>query len=204
MREFGMMQECPQVSKIIKVMESKDYLVFNDPKGHDLNIVGIRTADMEANKFNDWLTVFYIFDSVWNYFAFPATTDPGTYYRNKPLNVKGTAVMKPGQYRGAYKIGKHRNYKALQQSKPIIVYRDANRDNHLDTTGVEEESGMFGINIHRSGDKKASTIVHNWSAGCQVFQDPDHFDFLMTLCDRGKDKFGNSFTYTLLEEEDFS
>ena len=34
-------------------------------------------------------------------------------------------------------------------------------------------------------------------------QDPDHFDFFMTLCQRGANKFGNSFTYTLLESEDF-
>jgi len=35
-------------------------------------------------------------------------------------------------------------------------------------------------------------------------EDPDHFDFLMTLCQRGADKFGNSFTYTLLESKEFN
>lgn len=45
---------------------------------------------------------------MWNYFVFPATTDPGTFYRENPLSVKGTAIMKPGQYRGAYMIGRHR------------------------------------------------------------------------------------------------
>jgi len=49
--------------------------VFQSPKGHDLNIVGIRTADRTADAFNDWLTVFYRFQDRWNYFAFPATSD---------------------------------------------------------------------------------------------------------------------------------
>ena len=38
----------------------------------------------------------------------PSTTDPGTYYREDPMNVRGTAVMQPEQYRGVYKIGRPR------------------------------------------------------------------------------------------------
>jgi len=46
-------------------------------------------------------------------------------------------------------------------------------------------------------------VVGKWSAGCQVLQDPDHFKFLLTLCDRASVKYGNKFSYTLLEEADF-
>ena len=60
---------CPSVDKIVKVIKKK---------GYDLNLVGIRTSSIEANMFDDWLTVFYKFDDVWNFFAFPATTDPGS------------------------------------------------------------------------------------------------------------------------------
>ena len=197
------MNNFPAVHSIIQVMEKKGYKVFKSPKGHDLNIVGIRTGDMMANSFNDWLTVFYIFDGRWNIFAFPATTDPGLYYRQESINVKGTAIVKPGQYRGMWRIGKHRGYKALQQVKPVTVYRDADRNNKLDVTGQKEEKGLFGINGHRSNAHKPSTSVHKWSAGCQVLQDPDHFAFLLKLCERAAEKFGNSFTYTLLTENDF-
>lgn len=189
--------------RIIQIFKDKKYVLFTDPGGHDLNIVGIRTKDMASNRFNDWLTVFYIFDDVWNFFAFPATTDPGMFYRQNPINVKGTAILKPGQYRGAYKIGRHKTYKALQQQKPVTVYRDADRDKTLDTAGIIEETGMFGINIHHASAYKSSTIVNKWSAGCQVLQDIDHFKFLMMLCETARKKFGNSFTYTLLEENDF-
>jgi len=196
------MDECPRVSEIINAMESKNYLVFSNPGGHDLNIVGIRTADDSANTFNDWVALFYTFAGVWNYFAFPATTDPGTFYRENPLSIKGTAVMKPGQYRGAYMIGRHRGYKALQQKGLITVFRDANRDETIDTTGVEEDTGIHAINIHRANAHRASIEVGKWSAGCQVVQDPDHFAFILSMCERARAAFGNSFTYTLLEEQD--
>lgn len=191
------------LDSIIRVLNKKKYVLFKNPKGHDLNIVGIRSNDMTSNQFNDWITVLYIFNRVWNYFAFPATTDPGTFYRLNPVNVKGTAVLKPSQYRGVYKIGRHKNYKALQQQKPVTVYRDANRDKVLDTSGMEEDTGMFKINIHHANAYKASTEVDKWSAGCQVLQDVDHFAFLMMLCEKAREKFGNSFTYTLLRENDF-
>jgi len=195
--------QCPDVEEIVTVMQGKNYKVFQDQRGHDINLVGIRNSASDANRFDDWLCVFYWFDGIWNLFAFPATTDPGTYYRENPLNLRGTAIMKPGQYRRAYKVGKHKGYKALQQAGSITVYRDNNKDAELNTTGADEQQGLHAVNIHRANRVRASTQVDKWSAGCQVMQDPDHFDFFMRLCSRGADKFGNSFTYTLLETEDF-
>ena len=194
---------CPNVADIVNVMGAKGYKVFENPNGHDLNLVGVRNSASRANKFDDWLTAFYLYDGVWNLFAFPGTTDPGTFYRENLLNIRGTAIMKPGQYRRAYMVGKHKGYKAMQQIGPVTVFRDNNKDSELDTTGVEEDTGLHAVNIHRASRVRASTQVDKWSAGCQVMQDPDHFDFFMTLCQRGADKFGNSFTYTLLESEDF-
>jgi hypothetical protein len=193
--------QCPAVENIVATMRARNYRVFENPNGHDLNLVGIRNSSSSANQFDDWLCVFYRFDGIWNLFAFPGTTDPGTYYRERPLNLRGTAIMKPGQYRGAYQLGRHKGYKALQQVGSITVYRDDNRDTELDTTGATEQ-GISAINIHRANRVRASTRVEKWSAGCQVMQDPDHFDFFMTLCDRAAQKFGNSFTYTLLDSED--
>ena len=195
--------QCPAAENIVATMRGKNYRVFENPNGHDLNLVGIRNSSSDANRFDDWLCVFYRFDGIWNLFAFPGTTDPGTYYRENPIELRGTAIMKPGQYRGAYQVGKHKGYKALKQVGSITVYRDANRDTELDTTGATEQ-GINAINIHRANRVRASTQVDKWSAGCQVMQDPDHFDFFMKLCDRAAKKFGNSFTYTLLESEDFS
>ncbi len=195
----------PKLGGIIDVMGEKDYVVFEDQsKPYNLNLVGIRTLDRAADKFNDWLTAFYRYDDQWCFFAFPATTDPGMFYRKTPIEgTLGAAVLKPGQYRGAYKVGLHRRYKAFQQQKPMTVYRDANRDAKIDYGGIEE-TGVFAINIHRSHQEHGSVVVGKWSAGCQVIQDPVQFAFLMSLGDAAAAAHSNAFTYTLLEEEDFA
>jgi hypothetical protein len=115
----------------------------------------------------------------------------------------GTAILAPGQYRAAYKIGKHHGkYDALVQAKPITVFRDRNRDNRLDVKDAVTDTGMFGINIHHATRKGKSENVEKWSAGCQVIQDSNDFDVFMSLARAGRERFGNCFTYTLLDEKD--
>lgn len=187
--------------QIKKAMRDKGYVVFGG-EPYDLNIFGIRTINNDANSFNDIVGVMYKREGTWVCFQFPATTDPGVYYRENPINVDGTAILKPGQYRGSHKVGTHKGYVALQQKKPLVVYRDADGDDELDFD-VPTQEGIFGINIHRANSKRASTQVDKWSAGCQVLADPAHFDMLMEICQFAAEKWGNSFTYTLLTEEDF-
>lgn len=197
------MKNAPSVSDIIRVMQEKSFRVFDNKKGYDLNIVGIRSSEIDQESFNDWITVFYLSAGRWIYFPFPGTTDPGSFYLQNPVNVSGTAILKPGQYRGSHKIGRHKNYKALQQSKAVTVFRDTNRDGYLNTAGMEQETGIFGINIHRSNAHRPSKLIGKWSAGCQVIQDPVHFNFLLELCEHSAATYSNSFSYTLLEENDF-
>ena len=119
---------------------------------------------------------------------------------------KGTAVLVPDQYRSTYTIRLHGGkYPAVceKQDKKVKVYRDWNRNDYLDTDGMPIQEGVFGINIHRANASRPSQIVDKWSAGCQVFKDPNDFNFFMKVCYKSKDLFGNSFTYTLLTEKDF-
>lgn len=189
----------PTVTQIAQVMQEKGYPVFDTGR---VNLCGVRTSDMEANKFNDYIIMFYFFDGMWNFFPFVGTTDPGTFWRQNPENVAGTAILKPGYYKDSHMVGLHRGYKALRQRGPVTVYRDANRDTKLDVTGMKEDTGVFGINVHRANELVASVQVDKWSAGCQVIQDPDCFAFLIRICERSIEKFGNLFSYSLLEERD--
>ena len=60
---------------------------------------------------------------------------------------------------------------------------------------------MFGINIHKAG--KLSQRVDTWSAGCQVLSSETDFKAFMNYCNKQVQYgLGNSFTYTLLREED--
>ena len=49
---------------------------------------------------------------------------------------------------------------------------------------------------------KKSTKVDKWSAGCQVIAANDDWHEFMDICRVARDKWGNSFTYTLLESND--
>lgn len=196
--------ECPGVYDVIDAMRSQDYLVFSDPRGYDLNLFGIRTEDIDSNKFNDWLGVFYTYDGVWNYFCVPGTTDPGVFYRNRPINPLGTGALVEGQHRGMYEVGMHRgSYPALVQKVPVPAYRDDNKDDYLDLDPATIDVGLHGANFHRASANNPSIIVDRWSAMCQVVQDKLHHDHFMALARASVEIYGNSITYTLLGEADF-
>ena len=188
------------VPNIIKTLKRKDYLVFeDDSKNFNLNVVGIRTNDDTSNKFNDHMIIFWKFFGHWNNMNFPITTDPGTYWREHPMNIKGTAILSEGQHRGMWKVGKHKGYPALQQHNACTVIRDDNKDNILDFSG-EEDFGLFGINHHKAGAN--STQVDKWSAGCQVQPNAALFHIEMEIFLEASRTWGNSFTYTLIHEND--
>ena len=59
-------------------------------------------------------------------------------------NVKGTAILVPGQYRGAYKIGFHKGkYKALVQAKPVKLYIDNDKDNKYRKPNIGMLESLF-------------------------------------------------------------
>ena len=184
---------------ILQAVQAKGYKVFTDGD-YNLNITGIRSPERVANAFDDRLCVTYKLNDMWNTETFEITTDPGSPYLLKPINNYGCAILVPGQYRGAYSIGKHRGqYLALVQSGKVKVYRDNDRDNILDLDPETIQEGYFGINIHkRSGE---SDTVNGASAGCQVFRYEHEFNRMMYLAQKQVSERGwRTFTYTLLEE----
>jgi len=85
---------------------------------------------------------------------------------------------------------------ALCQRKNVVVYRDGDKDNFSEETAVTE-TGLFGINIHRANANLVSQLVDRYSAGCQVLNNPQDFDYLIKRCKASNLK---DFTYTLLRE----
>ncbi|PIB37457.1 hypothetical protein BFP72_07665 [Reichenbachiella sp. 5M10] len=189
---------------LVQVLEKKQYRFFDNQKPYNLNIIGIRSNNPIANSFDDWLYLIYRDEHLeWKIFEFAITTDPGNYWLQNPSNVNGTAILVPGQYRQSHAIGLHQGrYEALKQQRPVTVWRDNDRDTSLDMNGPTD-TGIFGINIHRSNANGESTVVEKWSAGCQVFKKVNDFNFFMDTCREAARRFGNSFTYTLLEESEF-
>lgn len=189
-----------------EVFAKKGYAFFNSKKDYDLNIIGVRSdfGDKVTNKFDDLMFVIYWVNGELNMKTYDITTEPGMYYMTKKLgNSKGTAILVPGQYRGCWMIGKHNGkYEALVQCRPVKVYRDGDFDMVYDKLPGSIDTGLFGLNIHRSNPVTHSITVDNWSAGCQVFAKASDFKEFMALCNEQKKRYGNGFTYTLLDEKD--
>lgn len=195
------------VEQIRQVMKKKKYAFFDSNISLNLNIIGIRKKCCSSNHFDDNISVIYRNqDKEWEVFTAAATTDPGRTSLVRPVNKKGTAILVPDQYRGSHKIGLHGGkYTALRQSgSKVAVWRDDDKDARLDMDDSKIEKGFFGINIHRASSRGETKLVNSYSAGCQVFQDVNDFYEFMELCESSAEKYGNRFTYTLLEEDDFS
>lgn len=185
-----------------KILAKKGYAFFTKGE-YNLNIIGVRhNGTQVTNHFDDCIVVIYNTPTKKNVKqVFPATTLPGKKAMNNPSNVKGTAILKEGQYRGAYTIRAHRGkYNALCQNKTLPVYRDNDKDNEYDFNPITIDNGIFGINIHKAGEN--SLNIDGWSYGCQVFQKTIDFNSFMRLVNTSAKIFGNKFTYTLINEKD--
>lgn len=188
------------------IFKKKGYVYFTQGS-YNLNIVGIRKNNNNeiTNKFDDLLCVLFKDSKGFDTFiTYRISTEPGDYYMRKHLgNPKGTAILVPGQYRSCWKLGKHNGkYEALVQVKPVVVYRDGNKDNKYDLLPETTDRGYFGINIHRSNKGFTRTTVDMYSAGCQVFADPEEYNEFINICKEQANRYGNSFTYTLIDEKD--
>lgn len=188
---------------ITENMRDKGYSFFE--KGdYNLNLIGVRGDELKANAFDDILLNIYKVRGEWVFDEFPITTDAGTYYLKKPMRTSGTALVVPNQYRGLWQLGRHRGlYEALVQRNELEVYRDNNKDSILDFDESTIEKGIFGINCHRSNPRGESKRVDKWSAGCQVFKSVYDFEQrFIPIIKKAKARWGNSFTYTLLNNKD--
>lgn len=189
-----------------KTLFAKKGYAFFTKGNYNLNIIGIRSNqhNIVTNIYDDILVVDYNTSAGHARKVYTITTDPGETYMLNPTNSEGTAILVPGQYRGAYRIDLHNGkYEALcQRLGKVKVYRDGNRNKVYDLDPKTIKEGMFGINIHRASNIKDSSFINSWSAGCQVFAYKQEFNSFMRLCKLSKDIYGNKFTYTLLTEED--
>ena len=201
-----MLMELLTTENIKSYFAAKEYRFFDTPdRKLNLNIIGVRRDNQGTNTFDDFLLVMYREEELMINHRWQATTDPGKYWLKNPINPKGTAVLAPGQYRGTWQIGKHQGkYEALVQRKPVKVYRDNSKDEVIDYNNISTmvDEGYFGINIHRSNPYDQSYAINKWSAGCQVFKKVDDYKEFMKLCNDSAKIYGNSFTYTLIEEKD--
>lgn len=189
--------------QIEAAVKAKGYDWFENGD-YDVNIVGVRNTSVGSkvtDLFDDKITISFKVDGKWKYYEWDNTTDPGMKSVVEYQNLNGVARLVPNQYKGSHFIGLHQGkYKALCQKNKVTVFRDKNKDGIYDEKATE--TGVFGINIHRSNAVTESAIVSNWSAGCQVFKKAKDFADFMKICEKASEIHGNSFTYTLILSSD--
>lgn len=198
------------IDRLCGALASRGHVVFeNDAREFNLNIVGIRSADPVLDQYRCALAVFWKYQGEWHLRKWTITTLPGKRYLvERLLNAEGCAILVEGQYRGVYALDLHGGrYEALCQRRgPVRVYRDGDRDTEFDFLPAMIREGWYGINIHapitpRAGVRNyVADRVYASSAGCQVFRGMADFHEFRELCRSARQRFGNAFTYTLINE----
>lgn len=190
-----------------KVIE-KGFMFF-DNGDYNLNFIWERTNDEITNQFTDYLHVLYYLNQMPQIISIPATTKPGLKGSiDSPITyegITGTAVIIPGQYKGAWRYTegyseKHYpfNYPYFEQVKGINYWRDGNKDLMIDQ--VQEQDGqIFYTHWHAMSNMGASGFpVNNWSMGCMGAEEPQ-WRKIIEITREAVKKWGYVFTGTIIE-----
>lgn len=130
---------------------------------YDRCIIGIRGFYSKTNERGVYDDAIFICSPSSSSKSFNANTDPGAYR-------KGIANLKTGRW--YYRLGIHGlskpkilQYEALVQAKKVTVHRDQ----------VGDDTGWFGINIHKGSRTSVSSI------GCQTIHPSQWGEFIRSV-----------------------
>ncbi len=185
--------------RIIKYMLTKNYYVSNKEKEYNIVYVEGMNADGTENndapnQFNDRRIVIEVVEGIPKIVGnWEATTEPGRYFTQNPMDTKGAARIKFNQYK-AWRFGAHKNQpRALRQDENVTVHRDFNRDGFR--TGDKLDTGLFGINQHHANGAPRHDIG-KWSAGCLVGRTvADHETFMNLITQDRRYKINKNYLF---------
>ncbi|MGV3589520.1 MAG: hypothetical protein ACO1OF_21105 [Adhaeribacter sp.] len=170
-----------------QIDRDKHPLVVVGIRGYYLNTLG-KPGENDRGIYDDALFI----DSPFVTAAFNANTDPSVFRKGiGKQDRKGIARLKPGLWL-AHSFGLHKNkYMALVQCMgQVTVIRDGNPD--------YEDTGSFGINIHKGGYNTTSSL------GCQTIYPAQWESFINLAKDQAVRLFRNKWNkncipYILME-----
>jgi hypothetical protein len=172
------------IDKIIQFMRSKNYKIFTGTG--EVNIIYIEGMnpqltlnDDRPGEFNDArIVIGFEVEKPKLLGTWEATTEPGFYYTDNPMNPNGAARIAFDQYT-AWQVGIHGNsepHEALIQVGLVRVHRDYNKD--MLRTDDKIDEGYFGINQHH-GYNHHYKDIDTASAGCLVGRTRQgHYEFM--------------------------
>lgn len=174
------------LSKIIKANQKKignDKIVLIGMRGYFLDTMGVKGKN-DRRIYDD--AAFWVDLSTGLVLQYNYNTDANGYRKGSGTgSKKGMANLRAGAWR--YKTGKHKGYEAFVQAEAVTVERDGN-PNYDDT-------GWFGINIHRGGSSGTSSL------GCQTLPVAQWDDFKKNGYALLKKHAQKTFVYVLLDQQ---
>jgi len=191
---------------LIRVNGLSSYKKVNPNPVPEYLIVGVRSKEDLPDQFDDQMYLFVKGSLVW---TSSCTTNPGVAILKKGwlnFNKMGAAIVKDDEfYHNVYQKsdGKaiphlHGRMQCLRQMEQMLYYLDNNNDDRVDEIG-NVYSGLYFTHIHASNfdltSRIITTIVGNWSAGCQVVNDIPKYDQLLDLI-----PYGVRVSYALVKE----
>jgi len=195
--------------QIKDVMSKKKYKFFLG--NLDVNCIWERTNDTITNKFTDFLHICYLDNNKEMIITIPVTTKPGLkgsiLEPNTVEGVTGTAIIKPGQYLKSWEFRdtfkEFSKYPYFRQIGKIDYWRDGDKDNQIDKI-QDQEDKIFGTHWHKMSqvDTYGSGQINNWSLGCMGAAEPE-FKKILPIIRKSVKLYGNKFTGTILESNDF-
>jgi hypothetical protein len=159
----------------LRYMQNKGYWIARSPKMYNIVYSEGMNGDgtLNPDTFNEWndrrmviriapggVPEMLVNDQ--------ATTEPGAFYTNRPLNANGAARLAFGQYK-AWVTGLHQGKQAaLVQRELLRVHRDINKDGKRNSTDPIDIGKNFGVNQHTTAVNKVPDFIGPYSAGCLV------------------------------------
>jgi len=185
---------------LIQKLRQKGFKVFEGIG--QLNLVGIRKANPRAGCFDDELHVFSkVSTSEWVHHVCNMTTDPGTYWLDKKGKPQQTLMLAEGQYLNAFANTESKTkMPTLIQIKQVAAYPDYDRKALLDLFPRTPEKGMYRIKLMCAKNNGKYLYLTSDMEGCQVLQYKDDYYKLINMWKGHLAKYGNVFTYTLLDQ----
>lgn len=174
-----------------------------------LNVGALRSRNSQSDKFDDTGWCAWVDENGSNLLLFAVTTDPGKHWLLTPIKKEGCIIVVPGQYLEVYTKGLHNGkYECFKQAGSMYYVRDYNKDTILDfdlyrnpeSLKIRGFWGVYATNLHRASEFKIVKWIQNYSAGCQVVQDPEKYKQLIGLRDKSALAGFSRWDYTLFEE----
>lgn len=161
--------------RVYKYMKLKGYAIaegagqFNIVYVEDVDVNGGYVPDM-PDKWNSRRLILEVVAGkpqfcTGNKANWDATTEPGKYYTQHPMNPNGAFRIAFGQFKKAWQFGIHKDHEALIQCGTISGYRDSQQT--YKRYGQLYSGSDFAVDQHWGYDYGLDS-VQNASAGCLV------------------------------------